>query len=184
MVVGDEGQGEVDAGGDSGRRPHVAVADVDGVSVDGDVRVVVAEQATFSPVSGGSAPVEQSGCGEYERSRTHRGDPAGIRGEPSYLMEKLLVAGRGVHVRAAGHHHRVDGSGDLTDRRRRELKAAAGGDRAAVSRDHIGSVPHRRKEPGGGGEDLEGAGDVEDLSRVEGRDDDARFPHRRSIRAR
>ena len=43
-VVGfDHRQGQIDPGGDSGRRPHVSVAAVDGVGIDRDPRVLVGQ---------------------------------------------------------------------------------------------------------------------------------------------
>ena len=113
MVVGDERQGEVDAGGDARGGPDVAVPDVDGVGVDGDTRVAVVEQLACGPVRGRPTTLQQPGGGEDEGARAHGGDPAGVGREPPYVVQELLVRARGVHAGAAGDHQRVDGADDV-----------------------------------------------------------------------
>ena len=58
VVVGDEGEGEVDAGGHTGGGPHVAVVDIDGVGVDGDLRVGVVKESALCPVGGGPSSLQ------------------------------------------------------------------------------------------------------------------------------
>jgi hypothetical protein len=55
VVVSDKGECEVDASGDTGGGPHVAVLDVDGIEVDRDVGVGVTQQAALGPVGGGTS---------------------------------------------------------------------------------------------------------------------------------
>ena len=61
-------QREVDAGGDPRARPVLPVADVDGIGVDGESRVLRRQLAGAGPVRGHPSPLEQSGCGAQERS--------------------------------------------------------------------------------------------------------------------
>ena len=112
VVVGDESEREVDAGGDAGGGPHVAVVHVDGVGVDGDVDVGVVEQSAFRPVGGGPSSVQQAGRGEHEGAGADRGHAACAGGEPPDMGEQLGVRDGRVHVGATGHHQRVDGPGD------------------------------------------------------------------------
>ena len=60
-VVLDQGQRQVDPGGDTGRGPHVAVADEDRVGVDGHRRVPRGQLGAPGPVGGRAAAVEQAG---------------------------------------------------------------------------------------------------------------------------
>ena len=131
VVLGDEREREVDAGGDSRGRPHVAVVDVDGVGIDGDTGVGVVEQVALGPVGRRASSLEQPRGGEHERTGAHRGDPARVCGQPSYLVEKLRVGDGRVHVGPAGDHQRVDGAGDVRDRGRGEVESTAGPHRPA-----------------------------------------------------
>ena len=66
MVVRDEREREVDAGGDAGRRPHVAVADVDGVGVHSDAFVALTQESARVPVGGCPTTLQQTGSREDE----------------------------------------------------------------------------------------------------------------------
>ena len=77
VVVLDERQRQVDAGGDAGRRPHVAVADPDRVGVDVDVRVLGGEPRGAGPVRRRPPAVEQAGGGEQERAAADADDATG-----------------------------------------------------------------------------------------------------------
>ena len=72
VVVGDQREREVDAGGDAGGGPHVAVVDVDGVGVDGHVGVGVARAGRTLP-SGWSLVVPPAV--RLPRARTRRSRP-------------------------------------------------------------------------------------------------------------
>ena len=146
VVVGDEGQREVDAGGDAGRGPHVAVADVDGVGVDGDTLVAVLEEPARVPVSGRPTTLQQAGGGEDEGAGADRGDATCIGGEPTHVMKQLLIQDRGVHARTAGHDQRVDGADDVADGTGGKLQATAGHHRTATSGDDLAcrTPPTRR----------------------------------------
>ena len=134
-------------------------------------------------MSGRPTTLQQAGGGEDEGAGADGGDAACVGREPAHVMQQLLVRDRGVHACTAGHDQRVDGADDVADGRGGKLQAAAGHHRTASSGDDLGAVRRRLEEPRGAGEDLQWSGDVEDLRRVEGRDDDPRRAHRRSIRS-
>ena len=55
MIIGHQGEGEVDTGGDTGGGPDVSVADVDGIGVHADFGVRPSQQLALRPV-GGTSP--------------------------------------------------------------------------------------------------------------------------------
>jgi hypothetical protein len=76
-ILGDERQREIDAGGDAGRGPHIAVADKDAVGFDTDLRIGARQFAGARPMGGGAAPVEQPGGGENKGAGADAGDAPG-----------------------------------------------------------------------------------------------------------
>lgn len=60
VIVGDERQRHVDAGGHAGRRPKVAVVHIDGVGLDADFGIAPRQQLCLVPVGRGAAAVEES----------------------------------------------------------------------------------------------------------------------------
>ena len=74
VVVLDQRQGEVDAGGDAGGGPHVPVAGVDRIGIDLQRRVLVGQLLGPGPVGGDRPAVEQPGLGGEERAAAHGGD--------------------------------------------------------------------------------------------------------------
>lgn len=60
QVLLDQGEGEVDAGGDTGGGGDLTVADVDGVGVDLDGRVGTGERGAVRPVGRGAAAVQEA----------------------------------------------------------------------------------------------------------------------------
>ena len=71
-VVFDQGEREVDAGGDARRGGDVPVPDEDRIRLDADPRVPGGERGAVGPVGGHPPPVEQPGLGEQEGTRAHR----------------------------------------------------------------------------------------------------------------
>ena len=84
----------------------------------------------------------------------------------------VTVGNRSVHAGPTSDHQGVDGTDHVADRRRGELQPAVGAHGAASGGHDLGAVADCGQEPGCAGEHLEGPGDVEDLPRVEGHDDD------------
>ncbi len=106
-VVLDEGQGQVDAGGDAGRGPDVAVPDEDALGVELHLRVAAAEIVRAVPMRGGAAAVEQTGLGEEVGARADAGDPSDFRApQPS---DDLLRGRDRADDLAAGDDDRVEG---------------------------------------------------------------------------
>src|SRR3954454_8173674 len=82
-----------------------------------------------------------------------------------------------------GDHQRVDRAGDRSDRGGGELEPATGANRSAADGNDFGLVLSALDVPGRAREDLQGPGHVEDLGRVEARDDHADWAHGLSIRS-
>ena len=105
-VLLDQRQREVDAGGDPGARPVLAVADVDRVGVDGEAGVVLGQLAGAGPVGGDPPSVEEPGRGAEEGARADGGHAPAARGRPADEVEHGLVArgrlGAGPARRAPG----------------------------------------------------------------------------------
>ncbi len=180
-VVLDHGQGEVDARGDARARPDLPVADVDGIGVDGEVRVRLAQLLRPGPVRRHPAPAEQSRRGAEERARAHRGDaPTARRGGADPGDERLVSRG-GVGAAPAGQHERVDALVLAREQLGAETQPALGAHRATGTRGQGDPVPtgtaHRRGRPAGAGEDLVRADRIEGLDPVEGDDHDVALLH-------
>lgn len=95
QVLLDQGEGEVDAGGDTGGRGDVAVADVDRVGVDVHGRVVAGEPVRVRPVGGRAAAVQQPRPGEQDRSRAHGDQAPGARAVPAQPFDQVPVGAPG-----------------------------------------------------------------------------------------
>jgi hypothetical protein len=94
QVVADQSQRQVDRGGDTGARPHLAVADVKRVGIHLQCRVVGLQFGRRGPVRGHPAPIQQPGGGD-ESARAHRRDPPTPAGGSSDDGDQALVsAGR------------------------------------------------------------------------------------------
>src|SRR5438093_956586 len=66
VVLLDEREGQVHAGGDAGRGVDAAVVQEDRVALDGDLRVPPRQLVAHQPVRGGPPAVEQPGLGQEE----------------------------------------------------------------------------------------------------------------------
>jgi len=81
VVVGDQREGQVDAGGHAGGGPDVAVLDEDGVGIHRDLGEVGLQLTAIGPVSGRATTLEQA-CGrEQKGAGTDRRDPTGVDSE-------------------------------------------------------------------------------------------------------
>src|ERR1700761_8617816 len=81
VVAFDQGEGEVDAGGDAGRGEDRAVLYVDRVGHHRNRRVRAGQYVRVPPVRSRPAVVEQARRGEYERSRADGGGSLCVCGE-------------------------------------------------------------------------------------------------------
>src|SRR5947207_2728977 len=179
VILLDERQRQVHAGGDAGGRVHGAVADEDGIALDGE-RGVAARELVASPPVGGHAPaVEQPGLREEERPATHRGEAADAGRHAREPAEQAAVAHRVRHAAPAGDEQRVDATPDVADRAvGDELHARRAHDRARTAGQdlrRVGGAPAIRRLR----EHLEWPGDVQDLDVGERDDGD---PPRSSVR--
>ena len=179
VVVLDERQRHVDAGGDAGRRPHVAVADPDRVGVDVDGRVLAGEALGPRPVRRRPPAVEQAGGGEQEGAAAHADDPArtGRASVGDGIDERGVVDGGARHPLPPGTR-RVSTSATSSSARGHELQPALGAHRPGGDRgdgDVVAGVAGagRAEHAVGAGEDLVRPGDVERLHAVEGDDHDS-----------
>lgn len=148
-VVGDQREGQVEAGADPGPGPDVALADEDRVGVDLDLRVRGGELPRGRPVGGGASAVEQPGGGQQMRPDADGRDPSAPPGE---FLHPL-------------HHHGVDEGVDppLTVDLHR-----AGHDEGVDA--PPGGLPEGEvredADPGSGGDGVQGLGGQDDLVSV------------------
>ena len=112
MVFFDEGEGEIDAGGDAGGGVDGAVAEIDGVGFDVDGGELAGEAVAEVPVGDGLAVVEEACGGEEEGSGADGGDAAGAGGGGGDPGEVGGVVGAGFGSGAAGDEEGVDWAGD------------------------------------------------------------------------
>ena len=159
VVFFDEGEGEVHAGGDACGGVDGAVAEVDGVGLDVDGGEFSGEAVAEVPVGDGLTAVEEACGGEEEGSGADGGDAAGAGGGFGDPGDVGGVVGAGFGSRAAGDEEGVDFSGDFGE------GDGVGEGEAAVGLEEVGGVGCGEGDvvAGGVGEDLERAGDVEDL---------------------
>ena len=188
VVLVDEGQEQVHAGGHARGRPPVAVPDVDPVGLQVEVGVAVGERRRRGPVRGRLVAVEQSGGGEEPRAGAHRRHPPGARGHGREVVDERAVAACRPRPVAAHDDERVDrlgaGGGRVQHDVRRDEDAALRAD-PTPRRRHPGGVRRVGAEPGGAAEHLDGTGEVEELEVVEGHEQHlVRRTHGRIIRAR
>ena len=168
MVFFDERKGEVNTGGDAGGGVGGAVAEVDGVGLDVDERKLAGEAVAEVPMSDGLFAVEKAGGGEDEGSGADGGDAAGALRGGVGPREEVGVVVAAFGSGAADDEESVDGAGDFM-----EGDGVAERD-AAAGLEGCGGLRRREEDvvAGSAGEDLEGAGDVEDLDWRRAGDDD------------
>ena len=104
VVVFDQRQAQVDAGGDAGRGDDVTVGDEDRLRIDVDGRMGGRQAVAGVPVGGGPATIEAARRRPAERPRAHRGDPSGSTGETVDRGDRPLVVEAAADPFAAGHH--------------------------------------------------------------------------------
>ncbi|CAM5496372.1 hypothetical protein SNARM312S_03373 [Streptomyces narbonensis] len=178
-VLLDQGEREVDAGGDAGGGGEAAVPDEDGVRVHVDLRIAAGEVVAGDPVGRHPVPVEESGLGEEQRPGADGDQASGPRGVRAQPVDEGRVGRPGPLAarddegvrRAVGDRLFEGGVGE-------QAQSALGADRPAVE----GGGPEgvRGRVAGGAagtGEHLEGAGDVEALHVVEEDDENGSLRH-------
>ncbi len=161
QVLGDQGQGQVYAGGDPRRGPDRAVANEDAVRFDPDPRIAAGDVGGAAPVGGRPAAVQHPGLGQDIGSRTDAGHAprAGRRGADE--GDGRRVGGGAAGAVAARDHQGVEG-GRVGERHRIQACARRTGHRPGLGRQHAQVIGARAKSAA----DLEGrqgAGGVEQL---------------------
>ena len=126
VVVRDQREGQVDAGGDARGRPDVAVVHVDGVMVDRDVGVGVAEQRALRPVRRGTSSRRQAGCRQHERAGADEVTRRASVARRLTWSSRSVSATAAVMSAATCHEQRVHRASNLAERRGREFQPAAG----------------------------------------------------------
>jgi hypothetical protein len=168
----DQRKREVHARGDAGRRPDVAVADIDRVVLDGNLREALSHRGRIGPVGRRTAAIEHTRGGEDDRAGADGDGAGGARGCLAHEGEEALILHRRPRPLAARNHEGVE-TGEVRGRDigeravRTEDEAAGRGDGSTLLRDEfdlVGGFAGRRID--GGGEELDGARNVEDLGRV------------------
>lgn len=124
QVVGDQSERQIDARGDPGAGPDVAVANVERVGVHVNGRVFRLQLLRRGPVGGHPAPVEQPGGGGDESARAHRRDPPAPAGRGTDEGDQVRVGAGRSCTRTARQHQGVDPLARARQRRGAEFQAA------------------------------------------------------------
>src|SRR6516164_6790538 len=107
-IIGDQRKCQVDAGRDPGRGPDLAVPGEDAVGLDVDQRIGAGQYGCTTPMSGGTATVEQSGRCENEGPRAHAGDPPGSGRRRADKGQCLRAGGGFSRPRSSGNDQCVE----------------------------------------------------------------------------
>ncbi len=180
VVLGDQRQRQVEARGDAGAGPHIALTDEDRVGIHRDGRVVGGELRRGGPVGGGALAVEESGGGEQVRAHAHGRDPGRARRQGARPRHDVGRGGRaeatgGVGLDGARHDERVDPAVQqlLEGHVRQHPYSGGGGDRfQRLGGEHhpvgggLGYLPAQQ------GEHLRRPGDVQQVDAGEQHDGD------------
>ena len=176
----DEGQRQVDPGGDAGRRPHLArirtigvrqAADVDRVGVDLDGRPVLGECCGTRPVGGHPVAVERTRRRGDQCARAHGDQARRAVDECGHGGHRRGIVDHGADAESARNDHRVDRAGVLAgprvERARVEPDGALRRHRPAAQRHDRDVVPllgreHQRRPC----QHLGRSGDIERLDAV------------------
>ncbi|GAC53721.1 hypothetical protein GOAMI_22_00940 [Gordonia amicalis NBRC 100051 = JCM 11271] len=135
VVLFENREGEVDARGDTGRRPHVVrAADEQGVGVDPHGRIPLGEELAHRPVRSRASAVEQPGLGGEEGAVADADDAPCPTRRVADPVDEVGVLGGPVDARAARQHQSVDRFGGVGQRVGDELQADAGVDGLSVLR--------------------------------------------------
>ena len=92
-VLLEEGQEQIEAGGDAGRGPHPVRAGEHRSGVHRDTGVALRQQFPEAPMRGGAAPLEEAGRGQDEGTGAQRPDPERPPPEPTDDADEGVVFG-------------------------------------------------------------------------------------------
>lgn len=153
-IVLDEGEREVDAGGNAGRGPDIAIVNEDAVRIDADPRIAASEIVRACPMRGGAAAVEQPCFRQQIGARADAGDPP--RAAAFQPGGDLFGRRQRAHDLAAGNDDRVEalvaqGRRGQADARRAFDLAATGGQHReliAAGAETTGDLEGRRRPRG------------------------------------
>ena len=135
VILFDDGEGEVDARGDAGRRPDViGAADEQRLGVDLHRRVSLGEVLGHGPVRRRAPAVEETGLGGQEGAVADADDAPRPGGRLPDPLDEFGVVDSPVDARAAGQQQGVDGFGGVWQCVGDELQSDAGVDRLPVLR--------------------------------------------------
>ena len=163
-IVLDQRECEVDAGGNTRRRPHIAVAHEDAVEVERDAGIEAREEGGAGPMRRGAPPIQQSRLGQQEGARTDAGDPASLR--PLEPCDDGMHGGEGAVDIAPGDDDRVEAA--PVERSRRQHRSRRTLRLAPLRRQHHKTIA-AGLEPLG---DLEGGNRSGDVQQLKARMDD------------
>ncbi len=172
VVFLEQGQHQVDAGGDAGGGPELAVVDEDRVFFNHQFGMAAAQFLAVFPVGGDTAPRQQAGGGEHESAGADRADAPRGGGGGADPVEQLVVLHRLVAAGAAADDEGVDAA-RVRQRLGQHGEAGAGVEQAALARDHahgVGRLLGAAEQHVVGGEHLHGAGDVQQQRVLVGED--------------
>lgn len=137
-----QGQGQINSSGYSGRSEDVAVANEDGIGLDGDGRIT-SEQRCHRPVRRRPSPIQQSRLCQEEGAAAHRSQSPHPRSSSSQPVEKSRVAHSLLRL-AAGYDQRVDlGCHRVVGPLRQDRQTRAASNRPSLARQHLQPVRRR-----------------------------------------
>ena len=108
VILRDHRERQIDAGGDAGRAPDIAVAHEDAVGLELHLRIGGEKLPRALPMGGGAAAVEQAGFGEHEGAGADAGDADAALGDGRARRSASLALRAAVDALTAGDDQRRD----------------------------------------------------------------------------
>ena len=134
QVVLDEGEGQIDPGGDPGTGPVLPVPDVDRIGIDLQRGKVGRQCLGAGPVGGDPPPVEQTRLGGQKRAGADGGHPPAGRGDPFDPRQQRGVPARRPCPITSGQEEGVDRFAGDGQRNGAQTETALGPDRFPIGR--------------------------------------------------
>ncbi len=104
-------QRQIDAGGDPGRTPDVAVADENPVGLQLHLGIGGEKMPGAPPMRGGAAAVEQAGFGKNVGAGANAGEAYAAFCDGPHERKRLLAPRRGIDPLASSHEQSGDRAG-------------------------------------------------------------------------
>ncbi len=174
VVLADDVQAEIEAGGAAGRGEHRAFVHIEDIGVHTDIGIAPGQGFGVAPMSRRALPVEHAGGGEHEHARADRHQPAAAFRNALQRIQQGLWRRLGC-APPAGHDHRVGPLDQTQVVRRLDGKPAGCTQRPRLGRADVETVPGAVQLRPGKAEDFVCAAEFEGAKAVIGQCDDARM---------